>query len=479
MPVYKDCQIFTPSDNVKKLLDVVGYKYDLFGKRVAENSCGDGNILYEIVKRYIEDCLLQNIAIDEIRVGLNRDIWAAEIDVTHIENCKVRLNSLAELYGIKDVEWNIFEGDALKKDMNGIFDFVIGNPPYITYKDLDETEREFVRSAYETCSVGKFDYCYAFIEAGLKSLNNSGKLAYLIPSNIFKNRFADNLRDYISPTLTDIYDYTNQKLFSGRLTSSAIIVCDRNTNNEAVRYHNLSNETIIDISKSKLGNKWIFSNVDPLVNEETARFGDYFNAASSIATLLNEVYIIAEYAEYEAYISVQNYNIEKDLLKNAVSPRSLNYNKQELIIFPYYYAENGLQKYTVEEFENLFPQAVNYLNSHRVALDNRQSDKGINWFEYGRSQALMHLNQEKLLISTLITGEAKIYLLERETIPTSGLYIVPKGNQNQYTLEQAKVLLESDLFLEYVKSIGVISNGNSYRISPKDINEFRFPINII
>lgn len=479
MPVYKDCQIFTPSDNVKKLLDVVGYEKDLFGKRVAENSCGDGNILLEITRRYIDDCLLQNIALDEIRSGLNRDIWAAEIDVSHITNCKERLSLLADSYGISDVEWNIFEGDALKENIHNAFDFVIGNPPYITYKDLDEAEREFVRSTFETCSVGKFDYCYAFIETALRSLNSTGRLAYLIPSNIFKNRFAENLREYISPWLTDIYDYTNQKLFTGRLTSSAIIVCDRNTNNEYISYHNLSTRTCIDIAKAELGRKWIFCNTTQVEETETARFGDYFHAASSIATLLNKVYIISNYIEYEAYISVGEYSIEKNLLKAAVSPRSLNYDMKELLIFPYFYTKRGLQKYTEDEFVNNFPQATEYLSNFRANLDNRQKDKGINWFEYGRSQALTHLNQKKLLISTLITGTTKVYMIEKETIPTSGLYIVVKENQTQYTLEQAKALLESDLFLEYVKSIGVISNANSYRISPKDINEFRFPKNTL
>lgn len=479
MPVFEKCQIFTPSENVKKLLDVVGYNNNLFGRRVAENSCGDGNILLEIVKRYIEDCLSHDMPADQIAVGLNRDVWAAEIDKTHIVNCVKRLNKLATSYEIYDVSWNIFEGDALKKNMKGMFDFVIGNPPYITYKELDEIERDFVRSRFKTCAVGKFDYYYAFIEAGLQSLNNEGKLAYLIPSNIFKNRFAENLREYIAPWLTDIYDYTNQKLFSGKLTSSAIIVCDRNTNNADVVYHNVSEKTCINIRKVDLGSKWIFNNRLLVENNETVRFGDYFHAASSIATLLNKVYIITDYEEYDTFVSVGKYKIEKDLLKTAVSPRSLNYQKDELLLFPYYYTDEGLQKYTVKEFKNKFPLAVKYLNSHKKALNDRKSDKGISWFEYGRSQALLHQNQEKLLVSTLITGEVKVYLLDKEIIPTSGLYIISKNNSQQYTLEQAKTILESPSFLEYAKAIGVISNGNSYRISSKDINEFRFSITLL
>ena len=123
----------------------------------------------------------------------------------------------------------------------------------------------------------------------------------------------------------------------------------------------------------------------------------------------------------------------------------------------------------------MYPQAVEYLNQYKDDLKERKSDDGINWFEYGRSQALIHLNQSKLLISTLITGTAKVYLIDKETIPTSGLFIIPTENQKIYSLYKAKKVLESKLFYSYVESIGVIANGNSYRISPKDINNFYFP----
>lgn len=479
MPIYTKCQVFTPSENVKKLLDVVGYKDSLYGKKVAENSCGGGNILIEIVNRYIINCLKENMSTDDIRIGLQNDIWAAEIDIAHIENCKKRLNHLVKSYNIHDVDWNILEGDFLKENIENQFDFVIGNPPYVTYKELELPDRKFIRGTYETCSIGKFDYCYAFIEASLKSLKTTGKLAYLIPTNIFKNRFAQNLREYFLPYLTDIYDYKNQKLFSGKLTASAIIVCDKSKSKSFVNYHNLSDKTIIQIKKHKLKDKWIFKRAEYSAKEKLVRFGDFFHAASSIATLLNKVYIINEYSECGDYIAVGKYRLEKGLLRKAVSPRSINFQKEEMVIFPYYYTEKGLQKYTAMQFENLYPQAVVYLNHYRDELKERKSDNGINWFEYGRSQALTHLNQSKLLISTLITGSVKVYLLDKDTIPTSGLYIVPQKNQQKFNLGKAKSVLESELFYSYVESIGVISNGNSYRISPKDINNFCFPIDML
>lgn len=475
MSVNTKCQVFTPKKNVQQLLDVIGYEQDLYGKKVAENSCGDGSILIEIVERYIVDGLKNNINIHKIKSGIEKDIWGAEIDATHIANCRVKLDNIAVKYGLSDVSWNIFKGDFLKENIIDRFDFVIGNPPYITYKELDVKNRNFVRNTFETCSTGKFDYYYAFIEASIKSLKKTGKLAYLIPSNIFKNQFALNLRKYILPYLTDIYDYTNQKLFPGKLTASAIIVCNMNNCDTFFTYHNLSENKEFVIDRRLLNEKWIFSKkTEKPESMEIVRFGNYFHAASSIATLLNEAYIISDFIERDTYVQVKEYQIERELLRDAVSPRSLNYEKKEYIIFPYYYANKCLKRYSEKEFQERFPCAVRYLLQFKKKLGERNSDEKISWFEYGRSQALTHLNQQKLLISTLITGKVKSTMLNEYAIPTAGIYIVAKENQREYSLSKAKDILNSNLFLEYVKDIGVISNGNSFRISPKDINDFTF-----
>ena len=49
----KRCQQFTASDIAEEMLDLLGYQEDLFGKKLLENSCGEGNILCLVVERYI------------------------------------------------------------------------------------------------------------------------------------------------------------------------------------------------------------------------------------------------------------------------------------------------------------------------------------------------------------------------------------------------------------------------------------------
>lgn len=484
MSINTKCQVFTPKEHVKKMLDFVGYTDGIYGKKVAENSCGDGNILCEIVRRYIIDGINKKISLEKIKKSLEHNVWAAEIDHSYIEDCTHRLNEITIEYGISNVKWNIFEGDFLKQDIENEFDFVIGNPPYISYQELDKQTRKFIKENFDTCAKGKFDYCYAFIEASLKSLKSTGKMAYLIPSNIFKTRFAGKLRTYIKQYLECIYDYTNKKIFEGKLTASAIIVCEKDSMTTKIQYHDINENKDYFINKSELKEKWVFKNQSETIdkasdeaadeNEDIAVFGNYFHTATCIATQCNAAYIISDYIEQEGYICVGEYKIEEKLVRKAVSPRSLNCKKEEMVIFPYHYENGHLCRYSESEFQEKYPFGYRYLLKFKDKLDTRDSDTGICWFEYGRSQALAHLNQPKLMISTLITNSVNAVMVDKETIPTSGLYIVPL-DEKRHPLNKAEQILKSSLFLEYVRGIGIISNGNSFRISSTDINSFKFP----
>ena len=74
------CQTFTPDDIVKTMLDHVGYIDSLYGKTILENSCGNGQFLKEIVKRYINDCKQKGLSRTKIKNGLGRDIFGIELD---------------------------------------------------------------------------------------------------------------------------------------------------------------------------------------------------------------------------------------------------------------------------------------------------------------------------------------------------------------------------------------------------------------
>lgn len=465
-------QIPTPDKYVNILLDLIGYKNNLFGKVVLENSCGEGNILIEIVKRYIHDARSDNKNNNEIVTGLQHDIVAFEIDQNCIKRCIERLNTVLSSEGLPAVVWNIRNEDFLKS-ANESFDFIIGNPPYITYHDLSEDTREYLRQNFLACSKGRFDYYYAFIEKSVMSLKETGRFAYLIPFNIFRNKFAENIRNIIKDDIIHIIDYSGQKVFSDATISSAIILCERNSCQHFLTYENVLGETKQFISKCSLGDKWFFD----ITKEHNIRFGDYFSVHNSVATLYNDAFLLTDYTQDDAYTYIDGYLIENNILYDAVSTKSiknhLNDSKKDKIIFPYKIYENGYEKFSEDEMMSQFPNALRYLQKFETQLSLRDINYKAKWYEYGRTQALREVYGKKLIIPMIITRFVVAYEASENSIPYAG-YFVKAKHPEVYDLKFAKKVLESTDFYEYVKEHGTPTTSTSYRISVRDIENYCF-----
>lgn len=465
------CQVFTPTDYVEVLLDSAGYRNNLWGKRLLENSCGDGNILVEAVRRYIEDCFHNGIAPNDIKTGLENDIVGIEIDEKHFKKCIDNLNGILDEYGISNVKWRIYNEDFLRwNDVRG-YDYIIGNPPYITYGEMEISDRVFLNAKFDSCKKGKFDYCYAFIEKSISLLSSCGHMSYIIPSSVFKTVFGSDIRRIMLPYISHIYDYTQEKVFDSALVKSAIITLDVHSKPKIICYRDSNQTKTINISKADIGDKWVFEQV----KKGFHRFGDYYKVSHSVATLLNDAFVLKVYKQdAQGNYIVGKHIIERGIVHETATPKTFRTGKVERVIFPYYYNENGLVRYEEKDLRKLFPGAYNYLKSYKTQLLNRASDKSAEWYEYGRSQALANLNCEKCLISTVISSDVMIYKLSKECIPYSGMYIVPLTDNPKYNLDRVIEILGSRDFKRYVEGMGIHINGNSVRITSKDIEEYCF-----
>lgn len=461
------CQIPTPKKYAQIMLDKAGYQKNLYGKTILENSCGEGNILFEIVRRYIYDCRIHNLSDKEIKEGLEQDICAYEIDKQSVKKCKKNMDMVAGALGIKDVEWNIFNMDYLASPVK-TYNYIIGNPPYITYHNLLPKDREYLKNNYSTCSKGRFDYCYAFIEKSLNSLKKNGVLVYLVPFSIFRNKFAQTVRDKIKSDLVSIYDYSAEEVFSGVTTSVAIIHLVKGATKDYIEYSkNLAND-IMQIEKSRLNGKWFFSEI-----HNGLRFGDYFKIQNSVATLCNDAFLLTDYTENEKYYIVGEKKIEKEIVHEAVSVKSCKKDGTDRIIFPYKVTEDGYEHYTEKEFCELFPETVQHLKLYSEKLEKRKNNDGVKWFEYGRTQALEEVHGNKLIIPMVITTKVTVYEAGSDAIPYAGYFIKIKEG-SKYNLQFAKNLLENSRFYEYVKNVGTPTTATSYRISVKEIENYTF-----
>lgn len=458
-------QIPTPEKYVNLMLDEVGYQEQLLGKTFIDNSCGDGNVLVEAVKRYISASQKEGYTKESIKRNLECDILGYDIDKKAVNTTIKRLNDIAAKEEIYDVRWNVQTSDYLKTVVNK-YDYIVGNPPYITYHNLTIEQREYVKNNFTSCQEGRFDYCYAFIEKSIKSLTETGKMAYLIPFSVFRNRFAFNLRKQLLKKLCKIIDLSGIDVFPNRTVGAAIIVC-KNEDVESVEYTRKKNK-ISGLRKTAFGEKWIFE--IPTIAEK--KFGDYFTVLNSIATLKNEVYLFEPEREDDNYYYFEDAKIEKIMAYTAVSPRSRRNNRNYKIIFPYKIEGQNIARIEEEDFQIQYPCTYQYLLKKKEKLQDRNLDEKTNWYEYGRSQALSSICSEKILIPMVVSSKIITYKEEADTIPFAGYYITCKTSQ--YTLNDAKHILESQDFMHYIKAYGTPTTKTSYRISTRDIKNFRF-----
>ena len=105
--------VYTPSFLVTTILNLTDYRgARIRRKHVMENSCGEGSFLGEVVERYCAVCASQAASTNEIKRELETYVHGLEIDPEALRRCRVRLNQVAEKYGVVGVAWDVRLGDA-------------------------------------------------------------------------------------------------------------------------------------------------------------------------------------------------------------------------------------------------------------------------------------------------------------------------------------------------------------------------------
>lgn len=196
--------IFTRSEVVDFILDLVGYTEDqpLHKKRLLEPSSGGGDFLLPIVGRLLtawraakdSGAVLDDLG-DSIRaVELHRETFsatrAAVVSLLKREGLNAKTASaLAD-------RW-LSQGDFLLAPLDGQFDFVVGNPPYVRQEMIPAPLLAEYRSRYQTM-YDRADIYIPFIERSLSMLAPGGSLGFICADRWMKNRYGGPLRNLVA-----------------------------------------------------------------------------------------------------------------------------------------------------------------------------------------------------------------------------------------------------------------------------------------
>ncbi len=89
--------------------------------------------------------------------------------------------------------WRDWEGETLQ----GGFDAVIGNPPYVR-QELIRDQKPALQKAFPATYAGTADLYVFFYEQGLKLLRSGGRMSYVVTNKWLRAGYAEKLRDHFA-----------------------------------------------------------------------------------------------------------------------------------------------------------------------------------------------------------------------------------------------------------------------------------------
>lgn len=182
-------QYFTPDIIVKFMVDLSGKPTESI---ILEPSSGKGAFLKELLSRGYKHIIAYEI--DESIIGDKYDF--------------VRNES--------------FIGSTI----NESFDLVIGNPPYVRWKNLSNIQKAELKKnpIWKAYFNSLSDYLYIFIVKSIELLNEGGELIFITPDYWLSTTYSQTLRDYMVKNgfFESIINFVETPIFNGVATSTII-----------------------------------------------------------------------------------------------------------------------------------------------------------------------------------------------------------------------------------------------------------------
>jgi hypothetical protein len=119
---------------------------------------------------------------------LSAEVQKLETDIEEIKSNKIYENAF---------EWRFEFPEVLNNagDFVG-FDVVIGNPPYISVKDLNKSEKDFYIKRYQSIT-GQFDLYQTFTENSMNIMKSNGLFSMITSNTFISNRDCQIFRKFL------------------------------------------------------------------------------------------------------------------------------------------------------------------------------------------------------------------------------------------------------------------------------------------
>lgn len=489
--------IFTRAEVVDFILDLAGYTEDqpLHERRLLEPSFGGGDFLLPVVRRLLS---AWRSAKDSISIleDLGDALRAVELHRETFHSTCVEVVSLLQREDIDEKtamsladRW-LVQGDFLLTPLDGQFDFVVGNPPYVRQELIPAALLAEYRDRYKTM-FDRADIYIPFIERSLSVLAKGGCLGFICADRWMKNRYGGPLRSLVADQFhLKIYvDMVDTPAFhSDVIAYPAITIISRETPGatriahrpaidratlvtlaNALRASNLSNDAgpVRELAKVTNGSEpWLLESTDqmslirrlerqfPCLEEVGCKVG------IGVATGADKAYI----ADFDSLDVEPDRKLPLVTTKDIVSGE-VQWSGQG-VINPF--AEGG----GLVELRD-YPRLRRYLEARREVISGRHCAQKTptNWFRtIDRITPALAL-RPKLLIPD-IKGEAHIVFERGELYPHHNLYYV---TSDEWELRALQAVLLSSVTRLFMATYSTKMRGGFLRFQAQYLRRIRIP----
>jgi hypothetical protein len=188
--------VFTRREVVEFMLDLAGYlqERDLTALRLLEPSSGGGEFLVAAVERLIASWRqlggTADLSACVHAIELHRDTFE---DTRQLIQDKLINMGLAPAEAIRLVGCWLHQGDFLLAALPGVFDVVVGNPPYVRQELIPAPLLAEYRKRFATL-YDRADLYVPFIERSLDALSAGGQMVFICADRWIKNKYGGPLR---------------------------------------------------------------------------------------------------------------------------------------------------------------------------------------------------------------------------------------------------------------------------------------------
>jgi hypothetical protein len=376
--------------------------------------------------------------------------------------------------------WNPFSHEKADwfdpKWMYGVenFDIVIGNPPYVEFKNLAPSIKKKLTN-YRTTK-GKYDLYIAFMERPKDILSNKGILCYINPTRFMHRDYGLEIRKFIKEfyTVKQIVDFGDSQIFNSATTYTGVFLYENkiNSNYEFEFVKNINRLNIQKISDAKLiPEPWYFQSdstnyILNIIRENSINLDRIVEGIyQGIATGKDKVFIINNEDVANNHIEIDS--IKRFLMGKDIQPYKINWTKH-YVIYPY---DDDGKVIPENKLQANYPNTYNYLKDKRDELSGRgYFDKSNKlWYELWNQRNYKRFKTEKLI--TLDNASKNSFAYDNKGfIGTTTTYsIIPKKGTPIFGLLG---VLNSSVMNYYHKKNTIPQANGFYRYQKTFIKSF-------